>query len=805
MTDVTTTFDGGTVGASLVAGANGIQSVPDTLIPKYIAGLHGAAAVRAGDATNTADSRFRVDLGVSGNHYGSIYMRLNTSHSSSGNFVTFFNWVNSANSIMASLRAGSARELNIRVGASTIVRAGTAGDIPNNAWFRFDWQVTGTTINWRLFYDPNAEAFTTPNLSGTFTFTSATISRLVLGVQASQAINKDWSYDTVRASNTGYWYGPYGYYTQTLIDNFNDNSLDPTKWVLPYTTTPPIAETGGKLTIPASGQYAVLNGIVRKDITNGILAVKLSKTNTPTAETEIYLGAIDASGNIVAAYGNPSGSYVSFGQAGAATVTGAVQTETGIGWGPTLPADAWIGIGLMGSDNKIRTFKSTDGLTWWELGSATVGGTFNKTAVGLMLESGVYVGSTTFIANFDDASYFSGPVTSTPITVDAGADATIDTLQTFARTATESTTGTVTARAWEIVSGPMGTGTTIGTAAALSWKPGSSPAGTTDIRQPVFQEMAYQLTSTAENSTLDWTTAYDYIEDIGDNRGYTAGLVGFTSATGDMLQLIQNYAAAKPSNNTLSPYIPGLQNCVAVGFGPGASNAAATNLGTPFINAWIAAANSDPIFRRVQREYRKSLYWDDALVQALADGVPPLGLAIYYDVLVNHGVGTDSESFGGILTYVRANNTKPSSGGNVTTWLNAIIDRRNTILQGWGDDQATSGRVFMHRLLVNGGTVAGSAQSPNLNLTTPFKFTTYGDLYTINARPEPSADSVLGTYVLKYTATTASGTTGTDQASITVIPAGPVVKVWNGTAEVIGTVTVWNGTAEVPASVGSIV
>lgn len=348
--------------------------------------------------------------------------------------------------------------------------------------------------------------------------------------------------------------------------------------------------------------------------------------------------------------------------------------------------------------------------------------------------------------------------------VSAGAAITIPTTATFGRTATEPAGATITARSWQILSGPMGTGTTIGTAAALSWKPGSSVAGSNDIRQPTLQELAYQLTSIAENSTRDWTTAYGYIEDINDNRGYTAGLVGFCSATGDMLQMVQQYAVEKPGN-ALATYITKLQECVAVGFGSGASAAASSKLGAPFIAAWKSAAANDPVFRKVQRDFRKSLYWDDALVQALADGVGPLGLAIYYDVLVNHGVGTDSESFGGILSFVRGANTKPSSGGNQATWLNAITDRRNTILVGWGDtQQQVNGRVFMHRLLINGGTVDGAAQAANLNLVAPFKVSCYGDLYTITARPEPVADSLIGTYTLRYTATGA----GSADVAVTV-------------------------------------
>jgi hypothetical protein len=209
MTSVTTTFDGGTVGNNIAAGSNGIQSTVDTLLPKFATGFHGAAQVHAGTSTNTADSRFRVDLGVSGNHFGSIYLKYITPHTSSGNFCSFLSWVDSSNNIMATLRAGSARELNIRVGTSTVVRTGASGDIPNNSEFRFDWQVTGTTINWRLFYNPEALVGSTPDLSGTFTFTSATISRLVLGPQSSTALTKDWNYDTVRARDTGTWWDPF--------------------------------------------------------------------------------------------------------------------------------------------------------------------------------------------------------------------------------------------------------------------------------------------------------------------------------------------------------------------------------------------------------------------------------------------------------------------------------------------------------------------------------------------------------------------------------------------------------------------
>lgn len=345
-----------------------------------------------------------------------------------------------------------------------------------------------------------------------------------------------------------------------------------------------------------------------------------------------------------------------------------------------------------------------------------------------------------------------------------GPDSALTTAQTFTRTATEPTGTTITARKWEIVSGPLGTGMQISSAAAVSWKPGSSVSGSVDIRNPTFQELAYEITSTAENSTLNWASKYNYIEDIHDNRGYTAGLSGFTSASGDMLQLVQQYTVESP-NNPLASFISGLQACVKVGFTTGASAAAASNLGTAYITAWQNAAANDPVFRKVQRDFRKRLYWDDALVQALADGVGPLGLAIYYDVLVNHGVGTDPQSFGGLLAAVRAANTKPAAGGNETTWLNSLIDKRNAVLVTWGDtQQQTTGRVAAHKLLVNGGTVSGATQTPKLTLAPPFKWTMYGDPYSITALPDPAADALLGSYVLRYTATPV----GTADVTVTV-------------------------------------
>ena len=86
----------------------------------------------------------------------------------------------------------------------------------------------------------------------------------------------------------------------------------------------------------------------------------------------------------------------------------------------------------------------------------------------------------------------------------------------------------------------------LGTAPTVK-APVAAPARN-DLADPGKKDVAMQLLSSAENSSLDWRAQYRYIEDIGDGRGYTGGIVGFCSGTGDMLNVVQRYARQTPGN-----------------------------------------------------------------------------------------------------------------------------------------------------------------------------------------------------------------------------------------------------------------
>lgn len=204
MTTTLTTFDAGVPPNTVVAGTNGIDAILEGS-QIYNTGFHGAACVRAGSAANTASSRFRVALGVSGNHSGSVYLRNNTAHGSGSAGVNFFYLVSSVNTILARFRAGPSSAFQILVN-DVIVRSGSLNEIPVAAWCRFDWKIVGTAMDWRYFYDPEAAAASTPDLSGSITTVSATPNGVVLAAQSTSAIIKDWSFDTVRADDSGAWF-----------------------------------------------------------------------------------------------------------------------------------------------------------------------------------------------------------------------------------------------------------------------------------------------------------------------------------------------------------------------------------------------------------------------------------------------------------------------------------------------------------------------------------------------------------------------------------------------------------------------
>ena len=201
-------------------------------------------------------------------------------------------------------------------------------------------------------------------------------------------------------------------YTQTLIDDFNDNSFNTTLWA--RTSSATAVEAGAKLTVtpdPSTSQWLLTK--LTYDLTNGnIFAFKVTKSGTAGSDTEVFIGPSDSAtpnaGNRASFKSNgPSGTLASDNQ-GSTTISGYanVGSPAGIsltGW----TAGTWYGIGSWASDNILHLYKSSDGQTWTELAHMTFGGTFaTRSAAHIFVSAGDFSGTSGYTFSVDDASLF---------------------------------------------------------------------------------------------------------------------------------------------------------------------------------------------------------------------------------------------------------------------------------------------------------------------------------------------------------------------------------------------------------------
>ncbi|WP_436969392.1 chitosanase [Actinacidiphila glaucinigra] len=249
-------------------------------------------------------------------------------------------------------------------------------------------------------------------------------------------------------------------------------------------------------------------------------------------------------------------------------------------------------------------------------------------------------------------------------------------------------------------------------ASAAPGQPAAAAAGV-GLDDAHKKDIAMQLVSSAENSSLDWKAQYKYIEDIGDGRGYTAGIIGFCSGTGDMLELVELYTDRKPGN-PLARYLPALRRVNGTDSHSG--------LGSGFESAWRSAA-ADTAFQQAQNDERDRVYFDPSVEQAKADGLRALGQFAYYDAIVMHGPGEDKVSFGGIRKTALSKAKSPAQGGDETAYINAFLDARKAAMKTEEAHSDTSRVDTEQRVFLNNG---------NLDLNPPLKWKVYGDSYTIN-------------------------------------------------------------------------
>jgi chitosanase len=233
-------------------------------------------------------------------------------------------------------------------------------------------------------------------------------------------------------------------------------------------------------------------------------------------------------------------------------------------------------------------------------------------------------------------------------------------------------------------------------------------AGASGLASPQKKEYAMKLVSSAENSSLNWRAQYRYIQDIHDGRGYTAGIIGFCSGTGDMLEVVRAFSHAKP-HNALRRFIPALRHVNG--------SASHKGLGKRFVAAWRRASKTRAM-RRAQDGERDRVYFCPAVKLATADGLRALGQFAYYDAAVVHGF----EGMRGVRERALARAATPAAGGDETAYLGAFLDERVVEMhKEAAHDDVSRIETAQRRFL----------REDNLDLNAPLRWSVYGDDYSI--------------------------------------------------------------------------
>lgn len=243
--------------------------------------------------------------------------------------------------------------------------------------------------------------------------------------------------------------------------------------------------------------------------------------------------------------------------------------------------------------------------------------------------------------------------------------------------------------------------------------------------RPEARIKADKLIAVFENEQLE--SQYGYAERLEDGRGYTLGRAGFTTGTGDALDVVKGYLddpeGDRKLKQDLEKYLPRLEKLAET------ESASVRGL-SGFTRAWTAAAE-DPAFRKAQDAVVDELYYKPAMQMAGELGTNyPLTKAALYEAMIQHGNGEDPDSVGALAA--RATKTvggTPKDGVPESKWLGAFLDERRKDLahaynratrKEWAE---SVGRADAMRKLFDSG---------NYDLTGPFTVDPYGTPFTID-------------------------------------------------------------------------
>ncbi|KAJ2896803.1 hypothetical protein GGI21_000176 [Coemansia aciculifera] len=181
--------------------------------------------------------------------------------------------------------------------------------------------------------------------------------------------------------------------------------------------------------------------------------------------------------------------------------------------------------------------------------------------------------------------------------------------------------------------------------------------------------LALKVTNIYENG--DSNFHYDYCENLHDGRGFTAGIAGFCSGTGDAWEVIQAYHKLTGGRgDEFSKFDTVLKKYAE-------SGSDSTSGLDGYCALWGKLGKGDARFKQAQDSVRDELYVAPAQQYSAKLGLRlTISQAQLYDTGIEHGTGNDADGLGSLIKRTNAKFTsdRPGSSGSTLNINNHKVD-----------------------------------------------------------------------------------------------------------------------------------
>ena len=215
-----------------------------------------------------------------------------------------------------------------------------------------------------------------------------------------------------------------------------------------------------------------------------------------------------------------------------------------------------------------------------------------------------------------------------------------------------------------------------------------------------------------ENESL--TFQYQYIENLNDGRGYTAGRVGFTTATGDLLEVVEQYLKMSGRSSQWNWVLPTLKDR--------ANQGKDSVIGLELLPWLWRNSVKDIRFRRAQDFVVEKLYAKPSIEITKEYGIKSaLGYLIIFDTAIQNGTGSDPDGLISIIKRVKNYHSE-------IEFLLQFLEIRRQVLMNPTDPKtakewrASVGRVKELERLIH---------EHNFELIKPFRINPFGKVFWI--------------------------------------------------------------------------